>query len=70
MAMLNKYGTRWKDKKISLWCGINGKMVVSRNKTNAFFGPLSTSSSYHVANVRYQLHVSPCVCANSNMYTF
>ena len=48
MLVLNKFGTRWKDKDVELWCGVNAKMRISENL--AFFGPQSTSSSYHVAN--------------------
>ena len=50
MVVLNKFGTRLRDNNIALFCGINAKMIFNPTQTFAFHGPLSTSSSHHVAN--------------------
>ena len=59
LICINKYSTilspTFYDKKCTkqfeflLYCGVNSKMILNPSATNSFYGPLSTSSSYHVA---------------------
>eukprot|EP01084_Bolivina_argentea_P168379 292014_1 len=51
LTVLNKYGQEGVHKKIRLYHGVNGKMILnnSRRQNLTFYGPLSTSASYHVA---------------------
>merc|ERR1712228_869384 len=50
LIVLNKFGTKMngKNNKI-LYHGINKKMMLSPSETFSFYGPLSTTSSCHVA---------------------
>eukprot|EP01083_Nonionella_stella_P146257 459785_1 len=49
LIMLNKFGKRFSDEYIELYHGVNAKMLIKPTISQAFNGPLSTSSSYHVA---------------------
>eukprot|EP01084_Bolivina_argentea_P048306 89017_1 len=50
LIVLNKYGKRLHDNNnMILYHGVNTKFIVKPNVTYAFSGPLSTTSSYHVA---------------------
>ena len=54
LIFVNKFGamlspTTINDKDKMLYHGINGKMILNPSETQSFFGPLSTTSSYHVA---------------------
>eukprot|EP01083_Nonionella_stella_P091883 256964_1 len=49
LIMLNKFGKRFSDEYIELYHGVNAKMLIRPSISQAFNGPLSTSSSYHVA---------------------
>ena len=51
VVILNKYGhkIRPSDSNDILYHGVNAKMILNPAITPAFYGPLSTSSSFHVA---------------------
>ena len=56
MVILNKFGlkmsnnhTKSSDNNLILYHGVNAKMILNPTETMAFFGPLSATSSYHVA---------------------
>ena len=50
LVMLNKFGTKWRDKNMNLYHGVNAKMVIKPSRSFAFSGPLSTTSSCPVAH--------------------
>ena len=50
LIVLKKFGTKFHgDNNIKLYHGVNAKMIVKPSQTLAFSGPLSATSSYHVA---------------------
>eukprot|EP01083_Nonionella_stella_P152390 488390_1 len=49
LIVLKKFGTRVSDTNKVLYHGVNSKMLIRPAQTRAFQGPLSTTSSYHVA---------------------
>eukprot|EP01083_Nonionella_stella_P114533 338747_1 len=50
LVVLNKFGTSLNgDNNMVLYHGVNSKMLIRATQTLAFSGPLSTTSSYHVA---------------------
>ena len=50
LIVLNKFGKNWSSmNNMVLYHGVNAKMLIRSSQTFAFNGPLSTSSSYHVA---------------------
>ena len=50
LIVLHKFGTKWSTmNNMALYHGVNTKMLIRASQTFAFNGPLSTSSSYHVA---------------------
>ena len=56
IIVLNKFGLKMSDKhskrqnnNLVLYHGVNAKMILNPTETMTFFGPLSTTSSYHVA---------------------
>eukprot|EP01083_Nonionella_stella_P070990 190333_1 len=53
LVVLNKFGKRMSDDgtNLVLYHGVNAKMILNPTKTMAFYGPLSTTSSLHVAKI-------------------
>eukprot|EP01083_Nonionella_stella_P257524 881385_1 len=51
LVVLNKFGRRMGDgdQNLVLYHGVNAKMILNPTETMAFYGPLSTTSSLHVA---------------------
>eukprot|EP01083_Nonionella_stella_P070625 189073_1 len=49
LQVLNKYGQKIDQHTMVLYHGVNAKMILNPAETMAFYGPLSTTSSYHVA---------------------
>eukprot|EP01084_Bolivina_argentea_P026280 48847_1 len=49
LLILNKYGKKINEENMVLYHGVNAKMILNPVATMAFYGPLSTTSSYHVA---------------------
>eukprot|EP01084_Bolivina_argentea_P018120 33784_1 len=49
LIVLNKFGTKLKNKNMILYHGVNTKMIIRPTETFGFYGPLSTTSSPHVA---------------------
>eukprot|EP01084_Bolivina_argentea_P228140 385374_1 len=50
LIILNKFGTKLNtENNMILYHGVNKKMIISPSQKYAFHGPLSTTSSYHVA---------------------
>ena len=45
---MNKFSRLLSQENIELFHGVNSKMVLIPSETKAFYGPLSTSTSYHV----------------------
>ena len=45
---MNKFG-KIIDEKLTLYLAVNAKMILNPAETMAFYGPLSTTKSYHVA---------------------
>eukprot|EP01084_Bolivina_argentea_P026866 49953_1 len=49
LIVLNKYGKKIDKNYMVLYHGINAKMIIHRPASPTFYGPLSTTPSYHVA---------------------
>eukprot|EP01083_Nonionella_stella_P153690 494159_1 len=49
LTVLTKFGVMINEKHLVLYHGVNAKMILNPAETMAFYGPLSTTSSYHVA---------------------
>eukprot|EP01083_Nonionella_stella_P251271 867105_1 len=49
LIAINKYGQKIDQHTMVLYHGVNSKMILNPAETMAFSGPLSTTSSYHVA---------------------